>query len=303
MSWKFVYIFVALILPVTVFSQTIHFVQDSVSKEPIPYVNILVQNEHAGTTSNEKGEFLLSDTFYGKTIVFSAIGYKSKRIIYTNSFKVINLQPVVTELQEVTINPSKKSEKLELEKFKKSDIETRFGNRKYPWVLAHYFPFDETFRDTPFLEIINIYTVSKVANAKFIIKLYSKNKDGSPGELLYHENIIATAKKGRHITQVNVGDLNIIIPETGIFIGLEVLMIETNKHEFRYTKPGSKEVFKEIEYNPSIGGLLVDEEPDSWYLSFTDKIQWHKFSESIAKATNFHYNKFLKLAISITLSN
>lgn len=289
--------------PLALFGQPFHVVRDSLTQQPIPYANILVENQQAGTTANEKGEFSFLKTIGGKVVVLSSIGYKSKRIIFYDTISVITLQPIVTELKEIIIMAGKKSKKRHLEKFEKSDIKTQFGNNQYPWSLAHYFPFDSTLHNTPFLESISIYTISKVPAAKFIIKLHTKDEGGSIGELLHHENIIATAKKGKHITQVNVSNLGIVIPETGLFIVLEFLMIEANKHEFRYTKEGSKEIFKSIQYNPSIGGLLVDQETktNSWF--YTDRIQWYKFSNAGVDADKIYQGKFLKIAISITLTD
>jgi hypothetical protein len=53
---------------------------DSISKKPIPYVNIWIENEPYGTTSEEDGFFKFSKDFTSKTIVFSAIGYETKKI-------------------------------------------------------------------------------------------------------------------------------------------------------------------------------------------------------------------------------
>ena len=50
------------------------------SGKPIPYVNIWVENENIGTTSEENGEFSInvSDNKY---LIFSAIGYETQRKI------------------------------------------------------------------------------------------------------------------------------------------------------------------------------------------------------------------------------
>lgn len=310
MGLRITCIVVVLIVPVVLFGQTIHWVQDSISKEPIPYVNILVENQNNGTSANEKGEFSFSKSANGRTVVFSAIGYKPKRIIFYDTISVIYLQSVAIELSEVIIQASKKSKKQQLDRFKKSDIETSFANNQYPWLLAQYFPFSDSLRDTPFLENISIYTESKVANAKFIIKIVQCDSAGVPGALLHHENILATAKKGNHATQVNVSDLMITIPDNGLFIVVECLLIEANKHEFRYTKAGSKETFTKIRYNPSIGGVLVDNFSNTWF--YTDRLQWQKFSTKLnvpdtfkvsEKSFNLYHNKMPKLAISITLSD
>ena len=53
-------------------------VKDSISGEPIPYVNIWVENETIGTTSEVNGRFSL-DIKEEKVLFFSALGYETKK--------------------------------------------------------------------------------------------------------------------------------------------------------------------------------------------------------------------------------
>ena len=46
------------------------------SGKPIPYVNIWVENENIGTTSEENGEFSIADA-ENKILVFSAVGFET----------------------------------------------------------------------------------------------------------------------------------------------------------------------------------------------------------------------------------
>ena len=61
------------------FSQLKSVIINSETKEKIPYVNIWVENENIGTTSNEKGGFIL-EIDSTKIILFSAIGFETKKI-------------------------------------------------------------------------------------------------------------------------------------------------------------------------------------------------------------------------------
>jgi len=58
-------------------------VKDSISGEPIPYVNIWVENETIGTTSELDGSFSL-DLKEEKILVFSALGFETKKISSKN---------------------------------------------------------------------------------------------------------------------------------------------------------------------------------------------------------------------------
>ena len=60
-------------------SQIKGVVKDSISGEPIPYVNIWVENETIGTISEIDGSFVLT-TSSDKNIVFSILGYNKKTL-------------------------------------------------------------------------------------------------------------------------------------------------------------------------------------------------------------------------------
>jgi hypothetical protein len=86
-------------------------VKDSISGEPIPYVNIWVENEAIGTTSETDGSFTL-EIKGEKILVFSALGYETKRI--TSNIQTVVLKPKVMELKEVIVEQPKFKKKLKL---------------------------------------------------------------------------------------------------------------------------------------------------------------------------------------------
>ena len=89
-------------------------VKDSLSGEPIPYVNIWVENETIGTTSEENGSFSL-DIKEEKVLVFSALGYESKKSSSKN--EIILLKPKVFQLKEVVIEQPKFKKEIEIGNF------------------------------------------------------------------------------------------------------------------------------------------------------------------------------------------
>ena len=70
-------LFVLLLLGFYTSAQIKGVVKDSISGEPIPYVNIWVENETIGTTSEIDGSFQLASPL-DKNIVFAILGYKKK---------------------------------------------------------------------------------------------------------------------------------------------------------------------------------------------------------------------------------
>jgi hypothetical protein len=148
---------------------------DSETKEKIPYVNIWVVNENIGTTSNEKGEFELKiDT--PKIILFSAIGFQTKKVSSDSIRNILELKPAINELDEIIINSKKLAKELTIGEFKKSKINSYFACGGTPWVSARYFEFKENYKRTPFIEKIKILTKSKIKDSKFNIRLYNTNE-------------------------------------------------------------------------------------------------------------------------------
>ena len=89
-------------------------IYDSVTHEPIPFVNIGVNNKNAGTVSDLEGNFSLKDfkKYIGDSITFSHVSYYSKtfKVINTSDLEV-SLQPREEELSEVIISSRKLKKK------------------------------------------------------------------------------------------------------------------------------------------------------------------------------------------------
>ena len=280
------------------FSQVKSVLIDSKTREKISYVNIWVENENIGTTSNDSGEFELNVTDANKIIVFSAIGYATKKMVVGDIKSAVELDPYFTVLQEVFILPKKDTKELVVESFKKSESNHSFVGGTTPWIVAKYFGYDDGYKATPYLKKIKILTNSEIKNASFNIRLYAIDENGDPGEYLYDKNIIGIVSKGKEITEVDLTQLNIQIPENGLFIAYEWLIIESNKYEFTYTSKGSKEEFKGLRYEPGIGTFIGNEQKNSWsYI----KGKWIKWTGQPYLKENEGRYRFL--AIELTLSN
>lgn len=280
------------------FSQLKSIIIDSETKERIPYVNIWIENENIGTTSNEKGEFEL-EIKNTKIIIFSAIGFESKKISSDSIKSILELKPRITDLKEVVIKSKKINEKLIIDKFKKSTIDHYFMCGTSPWIAAKFFEYKEDYNTISLLNKIRVLTDSNIKDSKFNIRLYSINKNGEPENYIYDENIIGIAQKGNTITEIDISDLNISFPKEGFFIAIEWLIIESNKYEYNYTKKGSKEKLKGISYEPTIG--IVDTETDKNSWSFNQG-KWRKEVKNKGNSKKYK-DKFPYLAIELTLTN
>ncbi|QMU62967.1 MAG: carboxypeptidase-like regulatory domain-containing protein [Flavobacteriaceae bacterium] len=281
------------------FCQLKSVIIDGETKEKIPYVNIWIENENVGTTSNENGKFELT-VGASKIIIFSAIGFETKRIISDSVQSIVKLNPVITQLNEVVIKSNKPNQILTIGGFKKSKINHYFACGTTLWISARYFEFKENYKETSFLETIKILTKSKTKDSKFNIRLYGANENGEPENYIYDKNIIVIAKKGKNLTEINISELNIEFPKNGFFIAFEWLLVENNKYEFNYTVKGSKKKHIGIQYAPKIGLVSSKTNKNSWIFS---QGKWMKTWKNNNDNSKKYRNKYNLIAMELTLTN
>ena len=281
------------------FSQLKSVVIDSITKEKIPYVNIWVENEDIGATSDEEGKFELK-VYTPKNIVFSAIGFKT-RIIKSDQIKdLVQLYPQLTDLKEVVIKVRKLTREFTIGKFKKSKINSYFGCGTKPWMTARFFNYKKDYKNTPFINNITLLTNSDVKNSKFNIRLYDVNDRDEPEGYIYDGNIIGVARKGKRTTEIDISKLNIKFPKKGFFVSVEWLIIEANRHESTYTTEGSKKKHIRVSYEPAIGLVPADTSENSWRYS---QGKWKKTHKNNESALRRYRNKYNLLAIELNLTN
>jgi hypothetical protein len=205
-------------------------VKDSISGKPISFVNIWVQNENIGVSSEENGEFSINTT-KSKNLVFSALGYE-KKIIKASDASIVNLNPKAFQLDEVIIAKRFETKIIEIGK-SKTAIYQAFDNG--PRIDVKYFPYYLKYKKTRYIKQVTVETDSKIDDATIKIHFYSVDSNGYPGEELLTKDFITTVKKGINKNIYNISDFNLRIPKTGLFVGFEKLIIEKNKTEATVT--------------------------------------------------------------------
>lgn len=278
------------------FGQLKSVIIDSETKEKIPFVNIWVENESIGTTSNLNGEFELKIN-ESKIIVFSAIGYETRRISSEVIKSVVKLNPIATKLDEVVITPKSQNLTLAIARFKKSKINSYFFCGTNPWMSARYFKYEGTYSKTPFLEKIRVLTNSNIKDSRFNVRLYRVSEKGSPEGYLFDKNIIGVAKKGKKITEVDLSVFNLEFPEEGFFVAIEWLIIDDNKYE--YTSTGSSND-KDVFYEPAVGTITYETDENSWIFA---QGKWRKVMNNMFGSTKNNKGSYSLTAIELTLSN
>jgi hypothetical protein len=93
------------------------FVQNE-KNEPVPYVNVYIQELSSGTTTDEKGRYFISVDPGNYHVIFSCLGYKSLKmdLIVTDKPVVKNLwlEPASIELREIEVRAKSKDPAYEI---------------------------------------------------------------------------------------------------------------------------------------------------------------------------------------------
>jgi hypothetical protein len=226
------------------FSQTRGVVIDSLGM-PIPYVNIWVDGENIGTTSEEDVTFTLNSS-KEKVLVFSAVGFETRRTSVKADEKII-LKAKIHQLDEVAIQKIKNTKEIEVGNSRK-----RFylpEPQTVPWILGRKFSSKE---DLKFIKSLIFYTNSEVENGIFRVRIFNIGNDGLPTEDVLSEELLVKVKKGKKKTTVDVLSHKIKIPAEGIIVAFECLLIENNKYILDAVISNSKKKVAILNYSPHI---------------------------------------------------
>jgi len=206
-------------------------VKDSLTGNPIPYVNIWVENENIGASSEENGTFEIYTSEKSKNLIFSAIGFE-KKIIKISESKEVKLKSVEYLLDEIVLSNSKETKQIEIGKTKNS-ISQAFDNG--PKIVAKFFPYKSSYKATKYIKKVTVLTDSKIENATIKLHFYAVDSLGFPSKELLKKDLILTVKKGVNNHAFDISDLNLTMPKSGLFVGFEKLLIEKNKLETTIT--------------------------------------------------------------------
>ncbi|WP_395052782.1 carboxypeptidase-like regulatory domain-containing protein [Flavobacterium sp.] len=245
-------------------SQTIS-IQNSTTFETISFVNISLENGEGSFTSDENGVFQIPINNKSKGLIFNAIGYEELQIDIDKIKNPILLKTKSILLEEVVITKSKKkTRKIGNIKGEKTVqvLHDLTDDELKPCIIAKYFDLNN---ENILLKTIKIKTTSTSLNPIINFRIYSKGKDNKPDEIIYNENLFCTVEKGDRITKMDLSKLEIILPNNGFFIAVEILVTDKNKQESKYTYKNVEHIHKF--YYPILKMTQTDEYVDTWYNS------------------------------------
>ena len=221
-------------------------VKDSLTGNPIPYVNIWVENENIGASTEENGTFEIYTTEKSKNLIFTAIGFE-KKIVKISESKEVKLKSVEYLLDEIVLSNSKETKQIEIGKTKNS-ISQAFDNG--PKIVAKFFPYKLSYKATKYIKKVTVLTDSKIENATIKLHFYAVDSLGFPSKELLKKDLILTVKKGVNNHAFDISDLNLTMPKSGLFVGFEKLLIEKNKLETTITDFNSNTTKPQKKYYP-----------------------------------------------------
>ena len=217
------------------------------SGKPIPYVNIWVENENIGTTSEENGEFSIAASA-NKNLIFSILGFE-KRVLKALEASNVIMKAVSFQLDEVVIAKHFETKKIEIGQINNSVLEA-FDNG--PRIDVKFFPYEAAYKKTKFIKKVSILTDSRIDNATVKIHFYKADANGFPGEELLTKDYIVTIQKGVVRNGFDLTDLNLKMPKTGLFIGFEKLLISKNKLEKTIVNSNTQKTSIQVIYYPLV---------------------------------------------------
>ena len=244
------------------FPQTQGYILNRETNTPVIFANIWIVGEDIGTTSDSLGHFRFDKDFRNSSLIISSIGYESAEVLIDSTFLKIYLVPVMYEIREVTVKP-RSGKEFVIADYRRLQL-LNYTMPCSPQIFARYFPYKPEYSINLAIKRIEIATFSKVVST-VNLRFFAVNADGEPGQDMLKSNYPVTVKKGRRTTRIdNLDTLGIRIPENGLFIAFEFLIIKENASALTAIDADSRENITVTVYNPGLGNIRADASVASW---------------------------------------
>ena len=288
-----IFLFTLQLIATIAFSQVTGTIVDKETRQPVPYANVGIVGKKVGTTSDTQGNFTIATSADTSRIVVSAIGYEPAFVGVSTKKTTIELTPKQYSIKEVVVKPQKRTEVVVDKLTRKSSHS--YSCSGFAYFNAKYFPKKDQYNQTPYLKRIRVLTRSQVRGAKFNVRLVAANEQGKPGEEIVTQNLIASAPRGKRIVTIDLREYHVKFPANGLFVVLEWLIIEENKHEYTFTYKGERKKHDGVSYEPNFCVYIKEGESNMWGYYGGN---WHKNDFILS----FEPNKY-QLAIELTLTD
>lgn len=127
---------ILIFIPGIIFSQISGIVMDKSSGYPLQYATVLVENADIGTTSDIEGKFTLKEDIFNKTLVISAIGFITERIVASTKFLRIELKTKVYQMNDIFVTAEKNKSEVVADRYYNDSVIDWYCSRKGLWMVA-----------------------------------------------------------------------------------------------------------------------------------------------------------------------
>ena len=244
--------------------------------------------------NQKKASSFLIDCDKEDTLIFSALGFE-KKIISAKEAKKVILNESSIHLEEIIIVKKYGTKTREIG-LSDSKMYQSFENS--PRLDVKFFPFEPSYKKTRFLKTLIINAESRIENAVLKIHFYKVNEKGLPGEEMLNKNYIVSIKKGTSKNIYDLGDFNLKIPEKGMFVGFEKLLIERNKIEKTLIDYNTNKTIVQTIFYPTIMYDYIERE-----LSFSFNGGKWESKQTKNEFSSKKKDKVYEPAINLILSN
>ncbi|MFA6483653.1 MAG: carboxypeptidase-like regulatory domain-containing protein [Bacteroidales bacterium] len=300
-TWRILKYLVLSFLPlasIPLISQTAGCVIDKNTNHPIPLVNIWVENEDIGTTTDNNGCFHFIDSLNNKYLIVTALGYERLRMKIDTPYLSVLLEPKVYSIPEVVIKPVKEEE-LQIITYRKSKLYNYISSLN-PCIYARFIPYMEEYQNTPFIKSIKLETISWIESSRFRLRLFQVNPDGQPGEDILNNDLVVKVKKGRRSSLItDFNNTQIRFPKEGLFVALEFLIVKENEYEATFLDRETNKREKKVCYMPLFGTIMTEESPPLYVYT---KGNWVLLKRKTCGGMSLT-DKNECLAVEVTLTN
>lgn len=252
-------------------------VYDKANGERLSYVNIWYFNEEvrSGTTADEEGGFKFDVLDTSRFLIFNKVGYEVLKLKPSSNICDVYLERIKENRLQLTEElDGPRIGRIGIDFENQTSIVSLSTTTSEPIINAQYFDADEFH----LYQLHKIYLSCKTRiNGLINIRIYEATEDCKPGNLLYYKDIIRKVRVGKEVHKINVKGLAIRIPENGVFIGIEKLLIDQNKISLEETDFNSNRDVIVNEYYPS---LKLYENDDSNIIYSYINGDWRKWEKS-----------------------
>ncbi|WP_340153069.1 carboxypeptidase-like regulatory domain-containing protein [uncultured Marivirga sp.] len=252
-------------------------VYDKATGESLSYVNIWYFNDEisVGTTANESGSFKFDELDTSRFLNFNKVGYEVLKVKPDSSKYDVFLTPIKKtrlNLSEEVEGPRRVKKGIDFENL--TSMGSLSTTESKPSIHVQYFPADNFLLYK--LVRINLGLKNRVRSL-INIRIYEATEHKIPGDLLYLEDLIKKISAGKEVYRISLKDLGIRIPENGIFIGYEKLIIDQNKIMLNETDYNTNQEVIISEYYPIFN--LYESKDSSIIYSYVNG-NWGKWKNS-----------------------